>query len=306
MRKVPLADDVDPAIIARGTPGFSGADLANLVNESALFAARSGKRLVEMHEFEKAKDKIMMGAERRSMVMSDKEKKLTAYHEAGHAIVGRLAPSHDPVYKVSIIPRGRALGVTMFLPEEDRYSLSRQRIKSQICSLFGGRVAEEMTLGKDGVTTGAANDIERATEIARNMVTKWGLSDKMGPIMYDEGGEEIFLGRSAGMPHKSISAETAKHIDEEVRRIIDESYATATKVLQENVEKLHLMADALILYETLDHGQIDAVMEGRMPDPPKEWSDGSGDSGASSGEEKAKSKDAADSSGPIGGPAQEH
>jgi cell division protease FtsH len=306
MRKVPLHDDVVPGLIARGTPGFSGADLANLVNEAALFAARAGVRVVSMEQFELAKDKIMMGAERKSMVMSEAEKKNTAYHEAGHAIVGRLVPEHDPVYKVSIIPRGRALGITMFLPEEDRYSLSRRRIKSQICSLFGGRVAEEMTLGKDGVTTGASNDIERATEIARNMVTKWGLSDKMGPIMYDEGGEEVFLGRSAGMPHKSISANTAKSIDEEVRRIIDESYATAAKLLEENVETLHLMAEALIHYETLDHTQIDAVMEGRMPDPPSDWSDGSDDSGASSDEEKAGSQDAADSSGPIGGPAQEH
>ena len=306
MRKVPLHDDVVPALIARGTPGFSGADLANLVNEAALFAARAGVRVVSMEQFEKAKDKIMMGAERKSMVMSEEEKRNTAYHEAGHTIVGRLVPEHDPVYKVSIIPRGRALGVTMFLPEEDRYSLSRRRIKSQICSLFGGRVAEEMTLGKDGVTTGAANDIERATEIARNMVTKWGLSDKMGPIMYEEASEEVFLGRSAGMPHKSLSAETARSIDEEVRRIIDESYATAAKVLEENVEILHLMADALMLYETLDHVQIDAVMEGRMPDPPAEWSDDSGDSGASSDKDKAKSQDAADSSGPIGGPAQEH
>ena len=306
MRKVPLHDDVEPGLIARGTPGFSGADLANLVNEAALCAARAELRLVGMDQFEAAKDKIMMGAERKSMVMSEEEKRNTAYHEAGHTIVGRLVPEHDPVYKVSIIPRGRALGVTMFLPEEDRYSLSRRRILSQICSLFGGRVAEEMTLGKDGVTTGASNDIERATEIARNMVTKWGLSDKLGPIMYEEGGEEIFLGRSAGMPHKTLSAEIARSIDEEVRRIIDESYATAATLLQDNVDKLHMMADALILYETLDHDQIDAIMEGRMPDPPPEWSDHSGDSDASAGEEETQDEDAADSSGPIGGPAQEH
>ena len=207
MRKVPVGEDVDASIIARGTPGFSGADLANLVNESALFAARASKRLVSMEEFDRAKDKIMMGAERKSMVMSEKEKRNTAYHEAGHAIVGRLVPDHDPVYKVTIIPRGRALGVTMFLPEEDRYSMSRQGIRSQICSLFGGRIAEEMTLGKEHVTTGASNDIERATQLARNMVTKWGLSERMGPLMYDEDDGEVFLGMSAGAkpkPHSRI------------------------------------------------------------------------------------------------------
>ncbi len=307
MRKVPLADDVKPSLIARGTPGFSGADLANLVNEAALFAARAGARLVSMEHFELAKDKIMMGTERKSMVMSEAEKRNTAYHEAGHAIVGRLVPEHDPVYKVSIIPRGRALGVTMFLPEEDRYSLSRRLILGQICSLFGGRVAEEMTLGKDGVTTGASNDIERATEIARNMVTKWGLSEKMGPIMYDDGAEEIFLGRSAALQSKTVSDDTARHIDEEVRRIVDECYATATKLLDENVDKLHMMADALMLYETLDAGQIDAIMEGHMPDPPSEWGDGS--DGSSADEEEApgsSSADSKDSTGPIGGPAREH
>jgi len=221
MRKVPLGDNVEPAIIARGTPGFSGADLANLVNEAALFAARAGKRVVEMDEFEKAKDKIMMGAERKSMVMSEKEKRNTAYHEAGHAIVGRLMPDHDPVYKVTIIPRGRALGVTMFLPEEDRYSLSRQALVSQICSLFGGRIAEEMILGAEYVTTGASNDIERATALARNMVTRWGLSEKLGPLKYDEDDGEVFLGMSAGVKTKPISDETAHSIDEEVRFIID-------------------------------------------------------------------------------------
>jgi len=305
MRKVPLADDVKASLIARGTPGFSGADLANLVNEAALFAARANVRLVGMAQFELAKDKIMMGAERKSMVMSDAEKKNTAYHEAGHAIVGRLMPEHDPVYKVSIIPRGRALGVTMFLPEEDRYSLSRRSIISQICSLFGGRIAEEMTLGKEGVTTGASNDIERATEIARNMVTKWGLSEKMGPLKYDEGGEEVFLGRSAAMQSKAVSDETAMHIDQEVRSIVDECYATAEKLLQDNIDKLHMMAEALILYETLDTDQIDAIMEGRMPDPPSEFSDGEGGSSASADDEAGES-DAKDSSGPIGGPAREH
>ena len=291
MRKVPLAEDVDASIIARGTPGFSGADLANLVNEAALFAARSGKRLVEMEEFEKAKDKIMMGAERKSMVMSDKEKRNTAYHEAGHAIVGRLMPDHDPVYKVSIIPRGRALGVTMFLPEEDRYSLTKQGIISQICSLFGGRIAEEMILGADNVTTGASNDIERATGLARSMVTKWGLSDKMGPLMYDEDDGEVFLGMSAGVKPKPHSPATARDIDEEVRRIIDESYALAKQLLQENRDKLDMMAEALIEYETLSSDQIDDIMAGAKPRTP-------GDDGpASTPTPKPPT--------PIGGPAEE-
>ncbi|MEC8613347.1 MAG: ATP-dependent zinc metalloprotease FtsH, partial [Pseudomonadota bacterium] len=249
MRKVPLAENVEASKIARGTPGFSGADLANLVNEAALFAARAGVRTVGMQQFELAKDKIMMGAERRSMVMSEKEKLNTAYHEAGHAIVGRLMPEHDPVYKVSIIPRGRALGVTMFLPEEDRYSHSRRHIVSQITSLFGGRVAEEMTLGKEGITTGASNDIQRATEIARNMVTKWGLSDSMGPLMYDEGGEEVFLGRTAAQPSKAMSDETALAIDKEVRAIIDECYEKARDLLEEHRSKMDMMAEALMQYE---------------------------------------------------------
>ena len=306
MRKVPLDDDVKASLIARGTPGFSGADLANLVNEAALFAARADVRAVSMEQFELAKDKIMMGAERKSMVMSEAEKRNTAYHEAGHAIVGRLMPEHDPVYKVSIIPRGRALGITMFLPEEDRYSLSRRHIISQICSLFGGRVAEEITLGKDGVTTGASNDIERATEIARNMVTKWGLSQKMGPLMYDEGSEEIFLGRTAGLPNKSVSSKTANDIDQEVRSIIDECYATAERLLKENIDTLHLMADALIQYETLDAEQLEEIMAGKMPDPPSESEDGSGGEDAGNQEEEAPARDKKDSSGPIGGPAQEH
>ncbi|MDA0694325.1 MAG: ATP-dependent zinc metalloprotease FtsH, partial [Proteobacteria bacterium] len=246
MRKVPLREDVEPSKIARGTPGFSGADLANLVNEAALFAARSGARKVGMQQFELAKDKIMMGAERKSMVMSESEKRNTAYHEAGHAIVGRIVPEHDPVYKVSIIPRGRALGVTMFLPEEDRYSHSRRFIISSICSLFGGRIAEEMTLGKDGVTTGASNDIQRATQMARKMVTQWGLSEKLGPLMYDQAEEEVFLGRTAGQHQKSLSSDTAKLIDQEVRSIIDECYGTAQKILEENIDKLHSMADALM------------------------------------------------------------
>ena len=303
MRKVPLNDDVVPALIARGTPGFSGADLANLVNEAALFAARAGIRTVGMDQFELAKDKIMMGAERKSMVMSEDEKRNTAYHEAGHAIVGRLVPEHDPVYKVSIIPRGRALGVTMFLPEEDRYSLSRRHIMSQICSLFGGRIAEEMTLGKDGVTTGASNDIKRATEIARNMVTKWGLSERMGPLMYDEGEEEVFLGRSATQHSKSVSGETAKNIDEEVRKIVDECYKIAEQLLDENFDKLHIMADTLMQYETIDAGQIEAIMEGRKPAEPADWNDGGSGGGASSAADDDVSEK---SSGPIGGPAGEH
>ncbi len=278
MRKVPLAENVEASKIARGTPGFSGADLANLVNEAALFAARAGVRTVGMQQFELAKDKIMMGAERRSMVMSEKEKLNTAYHEAGHAIVGRLMPEHDPVYKVSIIPRGRALGVTMFLPEEDRYSHSRRHIVGQITSLFGGRVAEEMTLGKEGITTGASNDIQRATEIARNMVTKWGLSDAMGPLMYDEGGEEVFLGRTAAQPSKAMSDETALAIDKEVRAIIDKCYEKARDLLEEHRSKMDMMAEALMQYETIDSEQIDAIMEGRKPNPPSDWSDGPSDS----------------------------
>ena len=274
MRKVPLAENVEASKIARGTPGISGADLANLVNEAALFAARAGVRTVGMQQFELAKDKIMMGAERRSMVMSEKEKLNTAYHEAGHAIVGRLMPEHDPVYKVSIIPRGRALGVTMFLPEEDRYSHSRRHIIGQITSLFGGRVAEEMTLGKEGITTGASNDIQRATEIARNMVTKWGLSDAMGPLMYDEGGEEVFLGRSAAQPSKAMSDETALSIDREVRSIIDECYEKARSILEEHRSKMDMMADALMQYETIDSEQIDAIMEGKKPNPPSDWTSG--------------------------------
>ena len=293
MRKVPLSDDVDASIIARGTPGFSGADLENLVNEAALFAARGNKRLVEMEEFDKAKDKIMMGAERKSMVMSDKEKRNTAYHEAGHAIIGRLAPDHDPVYKVTIIPRGRALGVTMFLPEEDRYSLNRQAIKSQICSLFGGRIAEEMILGPELVTTGASNDIERATQLARSMVTKWGLSERMGPLMYDEDDGEVFLGMSAGAKPKAHSQQTALAIDEEVRRIVDECYAEATRILTENEDKLHMMADALMEFETLSAEQLDDIMAGAKPRHPSDTPPPSADDDSRSGES------------PIGGPAEE-
>ena len=308
MRKVPVDDNVRASIIARGTPGFSGADLANLVNEAALFSARASKRLVTMEEFEQAKDKIMMGAERKSMVMSDKERQNTAYHEAGHAIVGRLVDEHDPVYKVSIIPRGRALGVTMFLPEEDRYSLSKRSILSQICSLYGGRIAEEMTLGEEGVTTGASNDIQRATEMARNMVTKWGLSTELGPLLYTEDEGEVFLGRSAASQNKSFSSETASKIDLEVRRIIDDCYGKAATLLKDNRDKLELMKDALMEYETIDAAQIDEIMAGNKPSPPADWSDGD-DSGKSASEKVSdvrSSKSSSSGAGPIGGPAGEH
>jgi cell division protease FtsH len=272
MRKVPVSEKVDPMVIARGTPGFSGADLANLVNEAALFAARGNKKVVSMAEFERAKDKIMMGAERKSMIMKEDEKKLTAYHEAGHAIVGRLVPEHDPVYKVSIIPRGRALGVTMFLPEDDRYSYSKQLLESQLSSLFGGRIAEQLIFGDEAVTTGASNDIERATGIARSMVTQWGLSDRMGPLSYSEDEGEVFLGKSYGK-QKHVSDETAHSIDSEIRAIIDRNYQRAVEILKQNEDKLHVMADALMKYETIDIGQIDAIMEGKEPGPPEDWSD---------------------------------
>ena len=305
MRKVPAADDVKPAILARGTPGFSGADLANLVNEAALFAARVNKRLVDMEEFEKAKDKIMMGAERRSMVMSDDEKKLTAYHEAGHAIVGRMVPSHDPVYKVTIIPRGRALGVTMFLPEEDRLSYSRERLESQISSLFGGRIAEELIFGKEAVTTGASNDIERVTDIARNMVTRWGLSSKLGPMTYSDDEGEVFLGHSVTQ-HKQVSDETAHLIDEEIRDIVDRNYQRASDILNDNMEKLHVMADALVKYETLDTEQIDDIMDGKPPRPPQDWLDDDHRGASSAGEDPESSDDGENKDGPIGGPASLH
>ncbi|HET7395172.1 MAG TPA: AAA family ATPase, partial [Gammaproteobacteria bacterium] len=302
MRKVPIADDVKPGIIARGTPGFSGADLANLVNEAALFAARANKRTVGMDEFEHAKDKIMMGAERRSMVMSEDEKKLTAFHESGHAIVGRLVPDHDPVYKVSIIPRGRALGVTMFLPEDDRYSYSKRRLESQLSSLFGGRIAEELIFGAECVTTGASNDIERATHIARNMVTKWGLSEKLGPLSYDEDEGEVFLGHSV-TKHKQISGDTQRVIDEEVRVMIDRNYARARKLLQENEQKLHVMADALMKYETIDAEQIDDIMNGKEPGPPKGWDD-DGHGGKTEPARGTGVAGVADAK--IGGPASQH
>ena len=305
MRNVPIAEKVEASVIARGTPGFSGADLANLVNEAALFAARANRRLVTMEEFEKAKDKIMMGAERKSMVMSEKERVNTAYHEAGHAIVGRLMPEHDPVYKVSIIPRGRALGVTMFLPEEDRYSLSKRSILSQICSLYGGRIAEEMTLGKEGVTTGASNDIQRATEMARNMVTKWGLTDELGPLLYSEDEGEVFLGRSAAHQAKTVSVDTAVAIDREVRRIIDECYVKAQQILEENRDILELMKDALMEYETIDTDQIDDIMARKKPRPPADWSDDD-DVDDSAGAASTETRDDSGQAGPIGDPATEH
>ncbi len=306
MRKVPIGDDVVPSLIARGTPGFSGADLANLVNEAALFAARTNKKVVNMAEFEKAKDKIMMGAERHSLVMNEEEKKQTAYHESGHTIVGLLVPDHDPVYKVSIVPRGRALGVTMFLPEEDRYSYSKQRLESQISSLFGGRIAEELIFGAERVTTGASNDIERATEIARNMVTKWGLSQRLGPLAYSEEEGEVFLGRSVTQ-HKQVSDETAHTIDEEIRAIIERNYNRAKQILLNNTEQMHLMAKALAKYETINIKQIKEIMEGKPPSPPPDWDDEGSNSG-----QKASGKEIIDKSwvktgsGKIGDPASSH
>ncbi|MGW8367298.1 MAG: ATP-dependent zinc metalloprotease FtsH [Gammaproteobacteria bacterium] len=302
MRKIPIADDVRPMVIARGTPGFSGADLANLVNEAALFAARANRRTVTMDEFEKAKDKIMMGAERRSMVMSEDERKLTAYHEAGHAIVGLSVPDHDPVYKVTIIPRGRALGVTMFLPEEDRYSHSMRRLESQISSLFGGRIAEKLIFGPDCVTTGASNDIERATEIARNMVTKWGFSERLGPLTYTEEDGEVFLGRSVTQ-HKQVSDVTAHVIDEELRSIIDRNYERAETILTENIAKLHAMAEALIKYETISENQIRDIMAGRDPRPPADWTDTTPPPAAPADTETEGPKAG---EGQIGGPASQH
>ncbi len=306
MRKVPIADQVDARVIARGTPGFSGADLANLVNEAALFAARDNASEVTQDHMERAKDKILMGTERRSMVMSDKEKRLTAYHEAGHAIVGRLVPEHDPVYKVTIIPRGRALGVTMFLPEQDKYSVSRIQLESQLASLFGGRVAEALVYGDENVTTGASNDIERATSIARNMVTKWGLTEALGPLTYTEDEDEVFLGRSVTQ-HKHVSDDTARRIDAEVRQIIDSAHDHAKQLLVDNRDKLEMMAEALMRYETIDTAQIDAIMEGREPGPPEHWSeskDSAGDAGDGGGATAAAAAEKErDDPAPIGGPA---
>ena len=263
MRRVPLSPDVEPSVLARGTPGFSGADLANLVNEAALFAARGNKRVVTMVEFEKAKDKIMMGAERRSMVMTEEQKASTAYHEAGHAIIGRLVPEHDPVHKVTIIPRGRALGVTFFLPEGDQISASRQKLESQISTLYGGRLAEEIIYGPENVSTGASNDIKVATNIARNMVTQWGFSEKLGPLLYADEDGEVFLGRSVSKA-QHMSDETARTIDEEIRGIIERNYKRARQILMDNLDILHTMKDALMKYETIDAPQIDDLMN-RVP-----------------------------------------
>jgi len=300
MRKVPVDGNVKPAVIARGTPGFSGADLANLVNEAALIAARANRRTVSMDEFDKAKDKIMMGTERRSLVMSESERKLTAYHESGHAIVGLNVPEHDPVYKVTIIPRGRALGVTMFLPEEDRYSYSKQRLMSQMKSLYGGRLAEEIVFGPAYVTTGASNDIERATDIARNMVTKWGLSDRLGPLTYTEDDGEIFLGRSVTR-HKQVSDVTAHAIDEETRLLIDTCYTEAKRILESNRDKLDMMAAALLKYETIDEQQIKDIMSGRDPKPPADW-----DVPSEPGKVAQRRADDKGDPAPLGGPAGQH
>ncbi len=301
-RKVPLDESVELSILARGTPGFSGADLANLVNEAALFSARSNRRTVTMEEFESARDKIMMGAERRSMVMSEKEKTNTAYHEAGHAIIGRLVPEHDPVHKVTIIPRGRALGVTQYLPEEDRYSLNRRQITSQLCSLFGGRIAEELVGGIDGVTTGASNDIERATQMARNMVTKWGLNEKMGPILY---GEDESQAPGGGNTH--YSEDTSREIDQEVRRILNDAYSNAKKLLEDNRDILEAMKDALMEYETIDADQVDDLMKRIKVRPPHQWDDNDFDNnsgGSASIKEQAK-PDSEKKDDPIGGPVEE-
>ena len=285
MRKVPLADDVKPALIARGTPGFSGADLANLVNEAALFAARNNDTLVTQKHFEKAKDKILMGVERKSMVMNEKERKMTAYHEAGHAIVGYLVPEHDPVYKVSIMPRGRALGVTMYLPEEDSYSYSKQKLESQLSTLYGGRIAEEQIFGANLVTTGASNDIERATMIARNMVTKWGLSDNLPPLMYEDDDNGSFMGTSR---NANVSGELSKQIDQEIRTIIDRNYKRAEEILLKHASELELMTEALMLYETIDSDQVKNIMEGRPAGEPKDWQEDSKDDKKPKDEEPVK------------------
>jgi cell division protease FtsH len=266
MRKVPLAPDVKADIIARGTPGFSGADLANLVNEAALFAARKNKRLVDMDDFEMAKDKVIMGAERRSLVMPEEERKNTAYHESGHAVVAKLLPKTDPVHKVTIIPRGRALGVTMQLPTEDRYSQDRERLLNTITVLFGGRIAEELFMNQ--MTTGASNDFERATELARRMVTQWGMSDTLGPMVYGENDGEVFLGRSI-TTHKNVSETTLQKVDAEIRRIIDEQYKLARRLLEENRDKVETMARALLEWETLDADQLNDIMAGKPPRSPK-------------------------------------
>jgi len=297
MRKVPLGDDVKPNVIARGTPGMSGADLANLVNEAALFAAKANARTVSQEYFEKAKDKILMGAERRSMVMDEEEKLNTAWHEAGHALVGRLTPSSDPVYKVTIIPRGRALGVTMQLPEKDRYSYTKEFLESRLSVLYGGRIAEEMLNGADKVTTGASNDIKVATSIARNMITQWGFSEKLGPLMYAEDEGEVFLGRSVTQT-KHVSDDTAKIIDDEIKSLISTNHERAEKILHENRDKLEMMAEALMKFETIDSSQIDEIMEGKNPSPPDGWDDSDEEEPPKASKTKSDKSD-----GKIGGPA---
>lgn len=305
LKKVPTADDVTVKYIAQGTPGFSGADLANLINEAALFAARMNKRLVSMVDLEKAKDKLIMGAERHSMVMSEKEKKMTAYHEAGHAIVGKTVPEHDPVYKVSIMPRGRALGVTMFLPESDQYSASKQKLDSMISSLYGGRIAEEMIFGWEQVSTGASNDIERATDLARNMVTKWGLSQRLGPLAYSEEEGEVFLGRSVTQ-HKSVAEDTARVIDEEIRSVIDKNYERAESILKENIDILHAMSDALMKYETIDKYQIDDLMARKQVRAPEGWDDTPPPESANdTSAEESNPKEDSKTSKSIGGAAEQ-
>lgn len=302
-KKVPLEEDVKTSVIARGTPGFSGADLANLVNEAALYAARQNQEKVKMQDFEYAQDKIMMGSERRSMVMSEDERRLTAYHESGHAIIGRLVPGHDPVHKVTIIPRGRALGVTMFLPEDDRYSQTRENLESRICTMYGGRLAEEIIFGPDKVTTGAQNDIERATELARNMVTRWGLSDKMGPLAYAQESDEVFLGHAVTQ-HKTVSDHTSQEIDTEVRDIIDKSYQRARSILLENINTLHAMAEALLKYETIDGEQINDLMAGKEPRPPSDWDDDTGTADPKSDTDPRPSAEGDDSQ--VGETAEQH
>ena len=300
LRKIPCDESVSPSVIARGTPGFSGADLANLANEAALMGARANRRTVTMDDFERARDKIMMGAERRTMVMSEEEKANTAYHEAGHAIVGWKVPEHDPIHKVSIIPRGRALGVTQFLPEEDKYSISRRGLRSQICSLFGGRIAEELINGEEGVTTGAQNDIERATALARSMVTKWGLSSTLGPLYYGE--EQAGDGMGS---RQNYSLEASNQIDTEVRQIVDDCYAMAKDILVENIDILHAMKEALMEYETIDNEQVEDLMNRRKVRPPKGWDSGTG-SGSNDQDLPGGSVAGDDTEAPLGGPAKEH
>jgi len=288
MKKVPLSDNVKPKMLARGTPGFSGADLANLVNEAALFAARENGKVVNMENFEKAKDKIMMGAERKSMVMDEHDRKVTAYHESGHAIVGYLSPQHNPIYKVTIIPRGRALGVTMSMPTKDEVSISRVKLDSQIAMAYGGRIAEEILGGsKDAISTGASSDIQQATGIARSMVTKWGFGEGLGPLLYSEDEGEVFLGRQVTQ-HKNLSDATAKLIDDAIRKIIDTNYTKATKLLNDNVDKLHNMSNALLKYETLNSDQVVEIMEGKEVTPPDGWEDDDSTTPTSSSKEEDK------------------